>query len=146
MQGWRWVWRSTVRSLADPHMSSDLQVTLGLLLLVSCVMMTAFLAYHLHLIANGMTTYETFKRRERAWWLLDRAEAPGTDAAALVVASPSRGWWGWTPIRSSKLSVDAAAGQHVYNRGFAANLQEVLFPDAMLKQSTQRERVRRRKR
>lgn len=38
-------------------------MTIIVFLAIAALMMTCFLGYHLMLVARGMTTYETFKRR-----------------------------------------------------------------------------------
>lgn len=53
-------------------------MTMLVFLVIAALMMTCFLGYHLVLVARGMTTYETFKRR---MWQEEATYAAEVEAA-----------------------------------------------------------------
>lgn len=53
-------------------------MTIIVFLVIAALMMSCFLGYHLALVARGMTTYETFKRR---MWQEEATYATEVEAA-----------------------------------------------------------------
>jgi len=141
----RWS-RSTVTSVVRwlLHYHSVL-VLLAIFVALTGVMLVCFLGYHLWLVANNTTTYETFKwadyREEARAAALELAfERAGftPEQMAAAMQEPAGGWRRWRRWLLPCLSAPRAlppgvvpVEPHVvneYNHGVAANFAEVLFP------------------
>ncbi|KAK9835458.1 hypothetical protein WJX74_000497 [Apatococcus lobatus] len=109
-------------------------VTIMVFLGIAALMMTCFLGYHLMLVARGMTTYETFKRRlwqEEATYAaeVEAADRYGMDDMRSVhdhSSGKTSGWVWWTWRRKRRKLVSIPP--HLYSKGLMSNFWEVLFP------------------
>eukprot|EP00879_Flechtneria_rotunda_P031006 GHRR01033817.1.p1 GENE.GHRR01033817.1~~GHRR01033817.1.p1 ORF type:complete len:188 (-),score=52.90 GHRR01033817.1:133-696(-) len=107
-------------------------VAIGMFMLVSGLLLAAFLIYQAVLISRGRTTYEVFKRNQLHKQLKEAAAA-----AEAVAQTAARSQGNRRPLtqrlqRLSSSKQQTALSPNAYDRGLFRNWFEVLFPERFL--------------
>ena len=103
-----------------------------LFLLVAGLLSAAFLAYQLHGIGVGQTTYEAFRWRDLHKAMRREAEAAAAAAAPGAPGAAPPGRLGRLLPRWARRRPHIEMPENIYHRGFWANLRQVLAPGAAL--------------